>query len=73
MTSLSPPLFFRLVCRRLLIPSMPGYSFVCRMMYSRSEEQNDLDMPPLVSRISLQSLSSAEIFIFVLQRVRLAL
>jgi hypothetical protein len=54
-------LFFGLVCRRLLIPLMPGYSFVCRMMYSRSEDQNVLDMLPLVSCISLQSLTSAEI------------
>jgi hypothetical protein len=59
-------LFFRLVCRRLLIPLMPGYSFVCRMMYSRSEDQNVLDMLPLVSCISLQSLTSAEILTFIL-------
>jgi hypothetical protein len=59
-------LLFRLACRRLLIPLMPGYSFVCRMKYSRSEDQNVLDMLPLVSCILLQSLSSAEILTSIL-------
>ena len=45
---------------------MPGYSFVCRMMYLRSEDQNVLDMLPLVCCISLQSLTSAEMLTFVL-------
>lgn len=40
---------FRLALRRLLIPLMPRYSFVCRTMYSRSEDQNVLDMLLLVS------------------------
>ena len=57
--------FFHVARRRLLIPLMRGYSFVCRTVYSRSEDQNVPDMLPLVSCISLQSLASAEILTFI--------
>ena len=62
--------FFRLACMRLSIPLIPGFSFMCRMMYSRSEDQNILDMLPLVSCICLQSLSSSEILTFILVPLR---
>jgi hypothetical protein len=62
--------FFRLVYRRSLIPSMPGYSFECHLMYLRSEEQSVLDMLPLVSCIFSTVTPSAEFLTFVLLPLR---
>jgi hypothetical protein len=56
--------FFRLVFRRSLIPLMLGYSFECRMMYSKSEDPIVQDTLPLVSCAFLRSLPSAESLTF---------